>query len=260
MLADFGAEDEFTSSVCGKRCYNAVLKAQPQVKSAHTSKKRIPWRNDGPNTSKRYRGGYGQSGETKQTLAGEIVAAITDSGIMIPRTPKDAMNKILGQEASFRVASDWLNNTGQGVYNAIDLRTAVLHRCLTFYQFHPVMDASPTTQPLLLNTRPEFTYRERESDSSSLSDEDVNESSPQDLHAQRMNLETRLATSTAVRANNGSASSATLPRQYDCGTLTPIATRRKSSKRKCTALVDHAKSVTLEETQLAQYNAIEVEK
>ncbi|OWZ14309.1 hypothetical protein PHMEG_00012233 [Phytophthora megakarya] len=107
------------TSTLPKSTANAAT-AQRQVGSAHSSTKRIPWHKDGSNTLvsslsvlinwmtdgnnyNRYRGGYGQSGEAKQTLVGEIVAAIIDSGITTPRFPKDVMNKILILEVSFRV-------------------------------------------------------------------------------------------------------------------------------------------------------------
>ncbi|KAE9291957.1 hypothetical protein PR003_g24893 [Phytophthora rubi] len=110
MLAAFGAEDPFQKQICGKRCYNTVMKAQRQVMTPHTPKKRIPWHNDVPNNSvsslsvlikwmtdgnnyNRYRGGEGQNGETKQTLVGEVSSAIGDSGVMTARTPNDVMSK-----------------------------------------------------------------------------------------------------------------------------------------------------------------------
>ncbi|ETL24222.1 hypothetical protein L916_21765, partial [Phytophthora nicotianae] len=98
MLAAFGANGQFTKAACGKRCYNALLKALRLEPVAPPPKKQISWHNDGPdasvsslsalikwmtdgNSSHRYHGGDGQSGETKQALAGEVIAAIVASGV-----------------------------------------------------------------------------------------------------------------------------------------------------------------------------------
>ncbi|KAF1788213.1 hypothetical protein GQ600_15220 [Phytophthora cactorum] len=175
MLAAFDAGGEFKKGTCGKRCYNAILKALRLEAIPQPLKKRVPWHNDGPdamwmtdgNNYHRYRGGDGQSGETKQTLASEVVECIAASGVKTARSPKDVMNKISGLETSFRVASDWLSNTGQRVENKSDLRAAILHRCPSFYELHPIMDDSPSTHLLVLNTDPGFTYSDNDSESSS---------------------------------------------------------------------------------------------
>ncbi|KAF4147672.1 hypothetical protein GN958_ATG03027 [Phytophthora infestans] len=193
MLASFSSVDQFKKVVCGKRCYNAILKAVRLETAALPLKRRFPWPNDGPDPSvsslsvlikwmtdgnnyHRYHGGEGQSGETKQTLAGEVVEAISASGVKTARAPKDVMNKISGLETSFREASDWRSNTGQGVENEADLRAAILHKCSSFYELHPIMDDSPSTHPLLLNTDQGFSYSDHGSESSSDGDNDIQNS------------------------------------------------------------------------------------
>ncbi|KAF4144177.1 hypothetical protein GN958_ATG06641 [Phytophthora infestans] len=156
MLTAFGAEESFDSSVCGKRCHNAVVKARRLDQSSKKRKQLQPLHRR-----------RGQSGETKQTLATEAVDAIVDSGVSTVRTPKHVMNKILGLETSFRLASDWLANTNQGVGSERDLRAIILQRCPSSYELQPVMDDNPSTHPLLLNTQEGFTYSDRDSDSSS---------------------------------------------------------------------------------------------
>ncbi|KAF4129976.1 hypothetical protein GN958_ATG20868 [Phytophthora infestans] len=114
MLSTFGGKESFDISVCGKRCYNAAVKARRLALIEQPAKERISWHNDADrNNYNHYRGGEGQSGETKQTLETEMVDAIVDSEVFIVRAPKDVMNKILGLETSSRSASDWLANTGQ---------------------------------------------------------------------------------------------------------------------------------------------------
>ncbi|KAG2782933.1 hypothetical protein PC129_g20214 [Phytophthora cactorum] len=175
MLAVSDAGAEFKKGTCGKRCCNAILKALRLEAIPQPLKKRVPRHNDGPDASvsfltvlikwmtdgnnyHRYRGGDGQSSETKQTSASEVIECIAASGVKTARSPKDVMNKISGLETSFRVASDWLSNTRQGVENESDLRAANLHRCPSFYVLHPITDDSPSTHPLVLNTDPGFTY------------------------------------------------------------------------------------------------------
>jgi hypothetical protein len=286
MIAAFGAEDPFERKVCGKRCYNAVVKAQRQMTTSQAPKKRIPWHNDGPTNSvsslsvlikwmtdgnnySRYRGGEGQSGETKQTLAGEVSQAIRDSGVMTARMPKDVMSKSLALEASFRATSDWLNNTGQGVQNETDLRAAILQKCPTFYELQPIMDDSPSTHPLLLNTQSGFSYSDRESDCSSSCDEENGSSRVDSVRALHPAQSTS-GTNTTAANSPPAASSATAttttstprqkPEKRSCGGLTTIASGRKSTKIQRETLAGHAKLVELKEAQLAQQKLIELEE
>jgi hypothetical protein len=146
MLAEFGAESTFESSICGKRCYNARLKAMRDTDGDNDVKKRVMWHNDGPTSSvsslsclidwlttgnnyNRFRGGKGQTGASKLVVAGEVVRLITESGIPTVRTAKDVQTKIGVLEDAYRKASDWLSATGQGVQDETSLRAAILDRC-----------------------------------------------------------------------------------------------------------------------------------
>ncbi|KAG3099928.1 hypothetical protein PI124_g8789 [Phytophthora idaei] len=114
MLAAFDAGGEFKRGTCGKRCYNAILKALRLEAIPQPLKKRVPWHNGGPDASvsslsvlikwmtdgnnyHRYRGGDGQSGETKQTLASEVVECIAASGVKTARSPNAKAAKALQQ-------------------------------------------------------------------------------------------------------------------------------------------------------------------
>jgi hypothetical protein len=146
LLALFNADASFEGAICGKRCYNAYLKAMREAETDPNVKKRIPWHNDGytPSISslsclidwmttgsnyRRYRGGKEQTGETKLVIAGEVVRLIEESGITTVRTAKDVQTKISALEESYRKASDWLKATGQGVEDEHSLKAAILSRC-----------------------------------------------------------------------------------------------------------------------------------
>ncbi|KAG1688648.1 hypothetical protein DVH05_017566 [Phytophthora capsici] len=100
----------------------------------------------------RYRGGDSQHGETKATIAGEIVRFIESCGVTTTRTAKDVQTKILSLEQSFKSAADWLGATGQGVEDETSLRNAVLARCPYYYDLFDVMQDRASTKPLMLNT------------------------------------------------------------------------------------------------------------
>ncbi|KAE9334791.1 hypothetical protein PF008_g13795 [Phytophthora fragariae] len=283
MLAAFGANGQFQKTVCGKRGYNAVVKAQRQIEAAPSSKKRIPWHNDGPNASvsslsvlikwmtdgnnyNRCKGGDGQCGETKQTLASEVVAAIAASGVKTARSPKYVMNKILGLESSLRSASDWLNNTGQGVHNEAGIRAAILHRCPTYFELQPIMDDSPSTHPLLLNTQPGFTYSYNGSESASSGDDEDNDSAERNLERAPQNAQTDSLSSanvsttpSLVSSKSGRAATSNLrqqPGKRGGGTLTTIVGGESRAKNSRNSLADTAILVALKEDQLAHQKEI----
>ncbi|KUF89162.1 serine/threonine-protein kinase drkC [Phytophthora nicotianae] len=158
------------AAACGKRRFNAVLKALKAADNpVSTSKKRVAWHNDGPTPSissvsclidwmttsskhSRYRGGDAQSGETKSTIAGEVVRFISSCGVTTYRTAKDIQSKISSLEQSFKTAADWLGATGQGVQDEKCLRDAILSRCPYYYDLYDIMNDRGSTTPLMLNT------------------------------------------------------------------------------------------------------------
>lgn len=101
----------------------------------------------------RYRGGDPKNGSTKSTLAGEISRQITDAGISTPRPASVVMWKITDIEASYKQATDWLAQTGQGVTVESDIRNAVEMRCPMFYRLESIMGSRPSFEPLALNSR-----------------------------------------------------------------------------------------------------------
>ncbi|KAE8891692.1 hypothetical protein PF002_g5657 [Phytophthora fragariae] len=290
LLTSFDAEDSFARIVCSKRCYNAIVKSQRMAVSAQTTRKRVPWHNDGPNDNisslsvlmnwltsgnnyGRYRGGEGQTGETKQTLASEVVDAIAANGIATARTSKDVMTKILGLESSFRVASDWLANTGQGVENEESLREAVLQRCPTFFELYKIMDDSPSTHPLLLNTDPDFDYSDRGSETSSSEDEDVTAANEgcaveaPSIAASRANAD---ASSVAHESTGGvtmhapaevapaSLSTFSQTRKRSGGVLQSIVSGEKGKKSSSVTEMTHEKLISLKEMQQNDQKEIEL--
>jgi len=160
---DDGSEDEV---FCGKRCYNRMSK-DAAGGDGSTPKGRIPWHDDGPNNQvnsmeiiidwittgenyNRWRGGDKHCGATKSSIATEIAETIKATGIRAERSSKDVHNRINCLEQQFRVASDWLNQTGSGVECGESLRAAVISRCPHYYHIVDVMRDRPTTTPLAL--------------------------------------------------------------------------------------------------------------
>ncbi|KAE8976268.1 hypothetical protein PR001_g25465 [Phytophthora rubi] len=84
------------------------------------------------------------------------------------------MNKFLGLESSFVSAFDRLNITGQGVHNEDSIQAAIFHRCPTYFEHQPIMDDSPSTHPLQLNTQ-SVTYSDNGSESASSGDDEDND-------------------------------------------------------------------------------------
>ncbi|OWZ24412.1 hypothetical protein PHMEG_000540 [Phytophthora megakarya] len=107
MLSLFGAKDGFNKAACGKRCYNAVVKpAKQRSAPLQTGKKRVLWHNDDPSDDvsslsvlidwitsgdnyDRYRGGYGQIGETNTGLASQRLRLIS---VKAKKTREDALS------------------------------------------------------------------------------------------------------------------------------------------------------------------------
>ena len=67
------------------------------------------------------------------------------------RTAKDVMTKICSLESEFRIASDFLNNTGAGIEDEATLKAAVTKRCRFYYELESVMADRVSTRPLYSN-------------------------------------------------------------------------------------------------------------
>ena len=60
-------------------------------------------------------------------------------------------NKIVSLERQFRVATEWANNTGQGVENPGDFEAAILKRCPLYKALEPIMGERPNSKPSYTN-------------------------------------------------------------------------------------------------------------
>lgn len=87
------------------------------------------------------------------SIAGEIVRFISDCGITTPRCAKEIQSQISSLESSFKVASDWLANRGQGLLDdETSLQKAILERCKYYDELYPIMVNRPSTTPVALST------------------------------------------------------------------------------------------------------------
>ena len=95
-----------------------------------------------------YCGANGNKGKTKTQHHKELAILLKEKHPSSERTEKDVENKIVSLERQFRVASDWANNTGQGVDNPGDFEAAILKYCPLFKELEPIMGDRPNAKPL----------------------------------------------------------------------------------------------------------------
>jgi hypothetical protein len=182
------------------------------------------------------------------------------------------MTKILGLENSFRVASDWLANAGQGVENEESLRAAVLQRCPTFFELCQIMNDSPSTHPLLLNTDPYFDCSDCGSDGSSSEDEVgggcvLNASSIAVTQIDADATSVALVTAVGVNMSNAAAeetpaisSTITQTGKRSGGVLQSIVSGKRAKKSPSVAELTHEKLISFKQTQLTFQKQIELKK
>ena len=145
---------------CTKTCYmkwvslkkkaaKAAVAAEKAVLAA-AKKKRVPWEEDGSmdvlmewlttqGNYSNYCGGNGNRGKSKAQYYKDLSIMIKNKLPETSRTEKDVENKIVALERQFREASDWANNTGQGVSDPGDFEAAILQRCPYYHQLEDIM-------------------------------------------------------------------------------------------------------------------------
>jgi hypothetical protein len=171
------AADELTETgkaivFCTKGCYSKWWAAKKReakaaaaaVKAAQQNlkKRKVPWEEDGTldvlmewltteGNYAEYCGATGNKGKTKTQHHKELSLLIKERKPESDRTEKDVENKITSLERQFRVASDWANNTGQGVENPGDFKAAIAKRCPLYKELEPIMGDHPNAKPLATN-------------------------------------------------------------------------------------------------------------
>lgn len=79
------------------------------------------------------------TGETKYAISMEIVNAITEAGIIAPRSQEAVIAKISQLETDYDSAHDWLIGVGSTIANEATVRAALLMRCRYYYDLYDVM-------------------------------------------------------------------------------------------------------------------------
>jgi hypothetical protein len=160
---------------CTKTCYmkwwaekkKRLKEAKKTASEAEVKKRKVPWEEDGSlsvllewltteGNYSVYAGSNGNvKGKSKSQFHKELALIITEKCPGSDRQSKDVENKIVGLERQFRQASDWANNTGQGVDNPGDFQAAVLKRCPLYVELEPIMGERPNSKPLATNEESE---------------------------------------------------------------------------------------------------------
>jgi hypothetical protein len=166
------AEDDGEDKVvfCTKTCYlkwlaeekRRIKAAKKGEELAAAKKRKTPWEDDGSLTVlmdwmtthgnyAAYCGSNSNKGKTKTAYHKQLAELIRQKIPGSERTEKDVENKITSLERQFRVATDWAENTGQGVDDPGDFQAAVLKRCPYYMELDPIMGERPNARPLSTN-------------------------------------------------------------------------------------------------------------
>lgn len=99
----------------------------------------------------KYCGGAGNNGKSKRAHRKDITILIKRK-LGIDRTELQLANKISTLERSFKAATDWIANTGQGLDNPGDVEAYVKDKlCPLYYDLEAVMAERPNARPLGTN-------------------------------------------------------------------------------------------------------------
>jgi hypothetical protein len=138
-----------------------IKAASKSVAESEVKKRKVPWEEDGTLSTlmdwlttegnySAYAGSNGNiKGKSKSQYHKEIALLIKSKNPDSDREAKDV--EITSLERQFRQASDWANNTGQGVENPGDFEAALLKRCPLYKELEPIMGERPNSKPLSTN-------------------------------------------------------------------------------------------------------------
>ncbi|KAJ3223679.1 hypothetical protein HDU78_011237 [Chytriomyces hyalinus] len=148
-------------------------KAQEKRDAAEAENKRINWKEDGSldvlidwlsdfENYNRWKGGFSQTGQTKEVISDEIAEFIASRGIR-GRTGPAVKAKVSQLESDYRNACDWRAGTGNGIMEDITLdpqtrvtqvEAHVRKLCPHYDLVHPVLMDRPSSRPLLTSDDP----------------------------------------------------------------------------------------------------------
>ena len=167
---------------CTKTCFtkwraekNREIKAAKKGEEAAAKKARkVPWEEDGSlpilmewltthGNYASYSGSSGNKGLTKTAYHKKIADIIRTKNPTSERNEKDVENKITSLERQFRQATDWAENTGQGVADPGDFEAAILKRCPFYKELEPIMGERPNARPLGTNEDDDAEEKDSES-------------------------------------------------------------------------------------------------